>query len=121
MPTRSTPVGAPQPRRADAQRNVRRILDAAVEALAEDRDASMAAIARRAGVVRATLYVHFPTREALVAAVTDRAIGESAAAIAAAVVDVAHGELGLLAAVLVPAVSHQLRIVPASWACRRRR
>jgi AcrR family transcriptional regulator len=84
MPARSIPVGVPQPRRADAQRNVVRILNAAVEELAEDRDASMAAIARRAGVVRATLYVHFPTREALVAAVTDRAIAESSAAIAAA-------------------------------------
>jgi AcrR family transcriptional regulator len=84
MPARSTSLGAPQPRRADAQRNVARILDAAVAGLADDPDASMAAIARRAGVVRATLYVHFPTREALVAAVTGRVIAESAAAISAA-------------------------------------
>jgi AcrR family transcriptional regulator len=73
-----------RPRRADAERSIARILDAAVEALADDPDASMAAIARRAGVVRATIYVHFPTREALIAAVTERAIGESAEAIAAA-------------------------------------
>ena len=44
----------------------------------------MADIARRAGVVRATLYVHFPTREALLAAVTHRALVEIAEAIDAA-------------------------------------
>jgi len=44
----------------------------------------MSAIARRAGVVRATIYVHFPTRESLLTAVTDRAISEVAEAIAAA-------------------------------------
>ncbi len=44
----------------------------------------MAEIARQAGVVRATIYVHYPTREALLDAVTDRAIAEVAEAIAAA-------------------------------------
>jgi AcrR family transcriptional regulator len=71
-------------RRADAQRSIARILDAAVDALGEDREASMSAIARKAGVVRATVYVHFPTREALLHAVTERAFGEVAAAIASA-------------------------------------
>jgi AcrR family transcriptional regulator len=73
--------------RADAQRSVAAILDAALAALTEDPDVSMAGIARRAGVVRATVYVHFPTREALVAAVTERAIAESTQAIRAAAPD----------------------------------
>ena len=71
-------------RRADAQRNIERILDAAVEALSDDLDASMSEVARRAGVVRATVYVHYPTREALLDAVMDRAFGEVGGVIAAA-------------------------------------
>jgi AcrR family transcriptional regulator len=63
---------------------VARILDAAVEALAGDPEASMAAIARRAGVVRATVYVHFPTRESLIDAVTQRALSEVTEVIQAA-------------------------------------
>src|SRR5215207_8382236 len=71
-------------RRADAERSVARILDAGVDALASDPETSMAEIARRAGVVRATIYVHFPTRESLLEAVTDRAIAEVTQAMAAA-------------------------------------
>ena len=67
-------------RRSDADRSVEAILAAALEALASDPDASMAEIARRAGVVRATIYVHFPTRESLLDAVMEQAVGEVAQA-----------------------------------------
>jgi AcrR family transcriptional regulator len=91
------------PQRADARRSVARILDAALDALASDPDASMSAIARRAGVVRATIYVHFPTREALIAAVTERAIAEVTAVIESA--EPARGE---------PAEA-LARVVSAAW------
>jgi TetR/AcrR family transcriptional repressor of mexCD-oprJ operon len=68
-----TDASAPKPRRADAQRSIAAITNAALEALAEDPDVSMAEIARRAGVVRATIYMHFPTRESLLDAVMEHA------------------------------------------------
>ena len=42
------------------------------------------AVARRAGVVRATIYAHFPTREALLDAVMENAVAQVADATAAA-------------------------------------
>src|SRR5215207_8660726 len=76
-PTPQRPAPERPRRRADAERSIARILDAAIDALASDPEASMAEIARRAGVVRATIYVHFPTRDALIDAVTQRAIAEA--------------------------------------------
>src|SRR4051812_50195921 len=84
MTAHNTPAPRPARRRADAERSIARILDAAVDALAGDPEVSLAEIARRAGVVRATIYVHFPTREALLEAVTHRAIAEVAAVVEAA-------------------------------------
>jgi AcrR family transcriptional regulator len=58
--------------RADAQRSVDAIVDAAREVLAADPAASAQSIIDRAGVHRATFYRHFPSREALADAVYDR-------------------------------------------------
>ncbi|MFE2287034.1 TetR/AcrR family transcriptional regulator [Streptomyces sp. NPDC059443] len=74
---------APRPRRADAERNTAAIVDAGLDCFLADPQASMAAIARAAGVSRVTLYSHFPTREALLDAALDRAVTESAAALEA--------------------------------------
>jgi len=74
----------PKRRRADAERNIASIIDAALQALAGDPDASMAEIARRAGVVRATIYMHFPTRDSLLDAVMEHAVAEVADATARA-------------------------------------
>ena len=73
-PATTVEAREPKPRRADAERSIASILDAALEALASDPDSSMSEIARRAGVVRATIYVHFPTRTALLDAVMEYAV-----------------------------------------------
>ncbi|MFI9647480.1 TetR/AcrR family transcriptional regulator [Streptomyces sp. NPDC052040] len=69
-------TGAPS--RADTNR--RRILDVALTELLRDPDASMDQIARAAGVVRRTVYGHFPSREALVSTLVDGAVEAVAAA-----------------------------------------
>jgi AcrR family transcriptional regulator len=61
---------AARPRRADAERNYRRLVNQAKVVFAEAGvDASLDEIARRAGVASGTLYRHFPTRLDLVEAV----------------------------------------------------
>ncbi|MGW0811541.1 TetR/AcrR family transcriptional regulator [Nonomuraea sp. NPDC002799] len=61
-------------RRADAERNIASILEAGTRLLSADPSASVADIAKAAGVGRVTLYGHFPSREALVDAVLDHAV-----------------------------------------------
>jgi AcrR family transcriptional regulator len=59
-------------RRAKAERNVEAILDAAERLLRQRSQASIAGVAKEAGVSRVTVYAHFPTREELIEAVVTR-------------------------------------------------
>ena len=63
------------------------ILDAAARVLGRRPDAAMADIADEAGIGRATLYRHFPTRESLLRGVGDAGTAELADAFAAANLD----------------------------------
>lgn len=56
-----------------------RILDVALEVMGESPDAGMGEIAAAAGVVRRTVYGHFPTRADLVRTLAQRAVDEIAA------------------------------------------
>lgn len=70
-------------KRADAQRSIAAILDAAVESLSRNPEASVSEIAKTAGVGRVTLYGHFPSRADLVDATFAHAIDEGHAALSA--------------------------------------
>jgi len=82
MPGKASTPHPPQRKvRADAQRNRERILEVAKEAFARDgAAASLDDIARRSGIGNATLYRHFPTREALIEAVYRSEVEKLAAA-----------------------------------------
>lgn len=65
------------PLRADAQRNLERVLDAATEVFAASGpDSSIDEIARRAGVGHATVFRRFPTKDDLMLAVIARRVQE---------------------------------------------
>ena len=73
--------------RSDARQSITAILQAATETLNADPGASVEDIARAAGVSRQTIYAHFPTREALLDAIIERAAAEMTAAFDAAGLD----------------------------------
>lgn len=79
----------PRRRRSDARRSIDAILNAARVVLGERPDASMEDIAAAAGVTRQTVYAHFPSRDALAAALVEAAAGEYLAALDAAGLDTA--------------------------------
>jgi AcrR family transcriptional regulator len=76
-------------RRSDARRSIDAILDAARTVLGERPDAGMEEIATAAGVTRQTVYAHFPSRDALTAALLQVAGAEIVAAIDATPLDTA--------------------------------
>jgi TetR/AcrR family transcriptional regulator, mexCD-oprJ operon repressor len=90
-------------RRADAERNIEAILDAALTRLGRDPSASMTEIARAAGVGRVTLYGHFPSREALVDTLFDRSLADAETVLGALDVDAGRADEALA------------RLVRSSW------
>lgn len=97
----------PQPRgkrrRADAEQNVTAILRAAIQVLSGDPAASVEDIARAARVSRQTVYAHFPSRDALLAAVIELATTEVTEAFEAAGLEE------------VPAPEALTRLLQAGW------
>ncbi|HKH04868.1 MAG TPA: TetR family transcriptional regulator [Acidimicrobiales bacterium] len=90
-------------RRADAQRHGEAILDAALQVLGSRPQASIEDVATAAGVSRQTVYAHFPSRDALVAAALERASADAMAAVDAAAPDEGSATDALL------------RLLSASW------
>src|SRR5204863_4917045 len=67
-----------RPLRADAERNRRRLLDAATEIFCErGLDVGVGEIAQQAGVGRGTLFRNFPSKEHLIVAIVVERMNES--------------------------------------------
>ena len=109
--------------RADAQRNRRLLLDAARDVFTEvGLQASLAAVARRAGVSIATLYRHFPDRRALVTAVAADVLTRTGAEARAALAEerdafvalrrYMHRALDAAAPALMPLLDEEVRSAP---------
>lgn len=92
-----------RPRRADAERNIAAIIEAAILTFSRDGDASMADVAAAAGVGRVTLYAHFPNRQALIEATLEHVLSQGRDALEAA--DIDHG----------PAPEALSRAIESAW------
>lgn len=71
--------------RIDSQRNHETVIDAALDLLSEQPNASMAAIAEHSGLGRTTVYRHFPNRDDLIRAIFERIVAEAQAATSAVI------------------------------------
>ncbi|TWF79054.1 TetR family transcriptional regulator [Pseudonocardia hierapolitana] len=98
-----------RPLRADAERTVRTILEAAERVLARDPAATMEEIAAAAGVARTTVHRRFSTREALIASLAGWASRQLGAA-----VDEARPDTAPPLVALYQATANVLR-VKTSW------
>jgi AcrR family transcriptional regulator len=98
-----------RPLRADAERTVRTILEAAERVLARDPAATMEDIATAAGVARTTVHRRFSTREALIASLAGWASRQLEAA-----VDEARPDTAPPLVALYQATANVLR-VKTSW------
>ena len=76
-------LNQPPASRSDVERNRRTLLTAAAEELAHNPEASMADVARAAGLTRATLYRHFRNRQSLLEAIQTEALVRAAEALVA--------------------------------------
>lgn len=94
--------------RADARRSIAAVLDASITLLGRRPDASMDEIAAAAGVSRQTVYAHYPSRDALLQAVTRHITAEVASGL---------GDLDLHRGSAIDALG---RWVDASWALLER-
>lgn len=90
--------------RTDAQRNRANLLDAAADVLAVAPQASLAEVAARAGLGRATLYRHFDSRDELLRAIRAEALARVGAALGELDLDSCDIDEGLrrVGAALVP-------------------
>ncbi|MFI0898311.1 TetR/AcrR family transcriptional regulator [Streptomyces sp. NPDC020983] len=84
MTAQKQQTNGPRPLRADTERTIRTILEAAERVLTADPAATMEDVARAAGVARTTVHRRFATREALLHALTDWAARQFADAVGAA-------------------------------------
>lgn len=91
-PAGGAPAAGRPAKRADAERTITAILDAALQCFAGSPDATVTEIAKAAGVGRVTVYGHFDSLPAIVDALLVRSLSEADATFAA--LDLQSGTAG---------------------------